>query len=55
MPIFILLLFIGAGLLWLLLSFCFIPFGKLIYRLFKDAHDAMSADDFKKNKESEDK
>lgn len=53
MPVFILLLFVGAGLLWLLLSFCFIPLGKVAYRLYKDAHNAMSAEEPANENESE--
>lgn len=45
MPIFVLLVFVGAALLWLLLSFGFIPIGKLSNRLLKDASDAMSKDE----------
>lgn len=41
MPIFVLLVFVGAALLWLLLSFGFIPIGKLSNRLLKDASDAI--------------
>lgn len=52
MPVFILLLFVGAAVLWLLLSFCFIPIGKLVQRLFKDAQDAMSAEDPTDNQEN---
>ena len=47
MPIFVLLVFVGAALLWLLLSFGFIPIGKLSNRLLKDASDAMSKDEKK--------
>ena len=39
MPIFVLLVLVGAALLWLLLSFGFIPIGKLSNRLLKDASD----------------
>lgn len=42
MPVFILLLFLGVAVLWLLLSFCFIPIGKFVYRLIKDAKTSMS-------------
>ena len=52
MPIFVLLVFVGAALLWLLLSFGFIPIGKLS-RLLKDASDAMSKDE--KDEKIEDK
>ena len=42
MPVFIFLLFLCGILLWLLLSFAFIPLGKLAKRLWKDAKDAMN-------------
>ena len=47
MPVFILLLFLGVAVLWLLLSFCFIPIGKFVSRLIKDAKTSMSKDDYK--------
>lgn len=42
MPAFIFLIFLGGILLWLLLSFAFVPLGKLAKRLWKDAKDAMN-------------
>ena len=51
MPVFILLLFLGVAVLWLLLSFCFIPIGKFVYRLIKDAKTSMSKDDYKEKSE----
>lgn len=51
MPVFILLLFLGVAVLWLLLSFCFIPIGKFVYRLIKDAKTSMSKDDYKEKTE----
>lgn len=45
MPVFVLLVFVGAALLWLLLSFGFIPIGKFSKRLWKDASDAMKKDE----------
>lgn len=53
MPVFILLLFLGVAVLWLLLSFCFIPIGKFVSRLIKDAKTSMSKDDFKEKSEEE--
>ena len=53
MPVFILLLFLGVAVLWLLLSFCFIPIGKFVSRLIKDAKTTMSKDDYKENTEEE--
>ena len=40
-PAFILIVFIAAFLLWLLLSFMFVPIGKLFNKLFKDSNKAM--------------
>ena len=42
MPVFIFLVFLGGLLLWLLLSFAFMPLGRLANRLWKDAKDAMN-------------
>ena len=42
MPVFIILLFLGGVLLWLLLSFTFVPFGRLAKRVWMDAKDAMN-------------
>lgn len=46
-PVLVLLILIGAGLLWLLLSFSFGFFGKITNKLTDDAKDAM----FEENKE----
>ena len=51
MPVFIILLFLAVGLLWLLLSFAFIPLGKFVGRMIKDAKDAISKEDFNENKD----
>ena len=50
MPVFYILVFIVAILLWFLLSFMFKPMGKLGHRIWKDAVDAMNEDDENKNK-----
>lgn len=52
-PVFLILVFLGAVLLWFLLSFVFFPLGKLIYRLWEDAVDEMNREDkkVKENKE----
>ena len=42
MPTFIFLIFLGGILLWLLLSFAFIPLGKIAKRIWQDAKDAMN-------------
>lgn len=42
MPAFIFLIFLGGLLLWLLMSFAFMPLGRLAKRLWQDAKDAMN-------------
>ena len=51
-PVFIILVIIGAILLWFLLSFVFIPLGKLVYKVVKDAIDIMNKDDNKEERET---
>lgn len=48
-PVFIFLVFLGAVILWFLMSFVFFPLGKLIYRIGKDAIDEMNRKDKKEN------
>lgn len=50
-PAFIILVILGSILLWFLLSFAFIPLGKLVYRVVKDAIDVMNKEDKKEEKE----
>lgn len=50
MPVFYILVFIAACLLWLLLSSMYKPLGKLGHRLWKDAKDAMTEEDENENK-----
>lgn len=50
-PVFIFLVICGTVLLWFLLSFIFYPLGRLVYRLFKDAIDAMETGDKKESEE----
>lgn len=50
-PVFIILVLFGAVILWFLLSFAFIPLGKLIYKVFKDAIDIMNKEENKTEKE----
>lgn len=45
MPVFIILVLIGAFILWLLLAFTFIPLGGVAKRIWKDAEEAMTKDD----------
>ena len=50
-PAFIILVILGVILLWFLSSFVFIPLGKLVYRVVKDAIDIMNKDDDEEEKE----
>ena len=50
-PAFIILVILGTILLWFLLSFVFIPLGKLVYKVVKDAIDIMNKDENKEEKE----
>ena len=45
MPVFILLVFVLAAVLWVLLSFVFIPLGRFVGRILEDAKDAMNKED----------
>ena len=45
MPVFYILIFAGAFLLWLLLAFAFKPTGKLGRRVWKDAMDAINEEE----------
>lgn len=47
-PAFIILVILGSVLLWFLLSFLFIPLGKLVYKVIKDAIDIMNKEDNEK-------
>lgn len=42
MPVFIWLVVLGVAILWLLLSFLYIPIGRFVARLIEDAKEAMS-------------
>lgn len=42
MPVFYFLVVLCLVLLWFLLSWVFKPLGKLVYRLWKDAKDAIN-------------
>jgi uncharacterized RDD family membrane protein YckC len=50
MPVFYILVFIAAILLWFLLAFMFKQMGKLGHRIWQDAVDAINEDDENKNK-----
>ena len=51
MPVFYILVFIAAILLWFLLAFMFKPMGKLGHRVWQDAVDAINEEDNKNKKE----
>lgn len=51
MPIFYILIFLAAVLLWFLLAFMFKPIGKLGHKIWKDAQDAIEEEDKKEKKE----
>lgn len=44
-PVFIILIVLGAVLVWFLLSFVFYPLGKFIYRIWKDMIDEMNREE----------
>lgn len=44
-PAFILLVLLGSVVVWFLLSFAFIPIGKFIYRIWKDAVDSINKEE----------
>ena len=56
-PAFILIVLIAAFFLWVLLSFLYVPIGRLFNRLFKDSNKAMHSggkmDFMKEYKENE--
>ena len=56
-PVFIILVFLLGGILWLLLSLLYRPIGKVFNKLFGDAKEAMFEDkeSNKEEKENEEK
>lgn len=50
-PAFIILVILGAVVLWFLLSFVFYPLGRFIYRIWKDAVDEINRKDESEEKE----
>lgn len=52
-PVFVILVILGAIVLWFLLSFIFFPLGKLICRIGKDAKDEMNREEKENNKKEE--
>lgn len=52
-PALILLVILGLIVLWFLLSFTFVPIGKLIYKIYRNAVDKLNKEDInnKENKE----
>lgn len=53
MPVFMILVLIGAFLLWLLCAFAYIPLGKIAKRLWNDAKEAMTKEDEPENNNNE--
>lgn len=51
MPVFYILIFIAAILLWFLLAFMFKPMGKLGHRIWQDAVDAINEEENETKKE----
>lgn len=51
MPAFIFLIFLGGILLWLLMSFAFVPIGRFAKQLWNDAKNAMN--DYENDYENE--
>lgn len=51
MPVFYILVFIAAVLLWFLLAFMFKPMGKLGHRIWQDAVDAINEEENETKKE----
>lgn len=49
MPAFYILVILGLIVFWFLASFLFKPFGKLGYRIWKDAKDAIEEEDIEKS------
>ena len=49
-PVFVFLVLVGAVILWFLLSALFYPFGRFLYRIWKDATDEINRE---KNKEKD--
>lgn len=52
-PVFVLLVILGATLLWFLLSFAFRPIGRFFYRIWKNAVDEINKNDESEEKEDE--
>ena len=52
-PVFVILVFLGLILLWFLLSPLFVPIGKVLYRLYKEAEDEMNRGNIDNEKEKE--
>lgn len=50
MPVFYIIVFIAAILLWFLLSFMFKPMGRFGHRIWQDAVDAINEDYENENK-----
>lgn len=55
MPVFMILVFLGAVLLWFLLAFAFRPLGKVVNKLWSDATSAMFDEYIENNKNETEK
>lgn len=55
MPVFMILVFLGAVLLWFLLAFAFRPLGKVGNKLWSDAKSAMFDEYIEENKNETEK
>lgn len=54
-PVLILLIIIGAVIFWFLLSFIFYPFGKLIYKIYKNAIDKINCQEEQEKQNKDEK
>lgn len=41
-PVFVILIIVAAVILWFILSFVFIPFGALLYKIWKNTLDKLN-------------
>lgn len=51
-PVFVIVVFLGLIILWFLLSPLFVPLGKFLYRLYKEAKDEMNKVENENEKEN---
>lgn len=55
MPAFILLVFLGGILVWLLMSSAFVPLGRVAKQIWEDAKEAMNTQDENENENTEER